>query len=260
MSFVLDFKESCPSISLKSRPTRVGPEWNLVQDFSEYIVELFKTRNNKLAIFYEPLLESGFPDIVVAEFSERVFDNWNEARTQLKPKDFKILNHIYTERGATIDCLASKLGYKQKDIEKVIQRLYEASLLKITKTNICPKKHSSVFGIKKLIAFEAKMNDWQTVFQQALTNKWFASEVYVLSPVSTPALKTIQYAEKNGIGIYTFNGIVNKVCLAEQRPIPSCYATWLFNEWIGRRLNQNCDYVSYRCTTANPAATKTIKP
>jgi predicted transcriptional regulator len=259
MSSVLNFTGDFPSISLKSRPTRIGPEWDLVKDFSEYIVDLFKSQGKELAVFYEPALASGFPDIVIAEFSKKAYSNWSEARFDLKPSDLKILNHIYGEKSLRLEDLTQKLGCPLKEAVKIIARLSDAELIYVENTSIKARKHTSVFGIKRLIALEAKMNNWQTAFQQALTNKWFASEVYILSPVLTPSNKIVEQAERNGIGIYTFTGIVNKVCEAEQRQLPECYAVWLFNEWIGRRLNQQAN-VSNRPSAIKSGTPRVIKP
>ena len=97
---------------------------------------------------------------------------------------------------------------------------------------------SEFFGVKKLIAVEAKMNNWAEVFNQAWLNQWFASESYVLSPVMRPEEKNLIRSEMLGIGIYvsSHHGI-KKIRPSSVNPMPSCYASLLFNEWIGRRLS-----------------------
>jgi hypothetical protein len=86
---------------------------------------------------------------------------------------------------------------------------------------------------------EAKISDWRGVIDQANMNRWFASESCVLSPVSKPSEQVINNAKANGIGIYAMPfGMQAKTVQKPERlsGLPVSYASWLFNEWIGRQI------------------------
>ncbi|MCL6592100.1 MAG: hypothetical protein K6U80_19405 [Firmicutes bacterium] len=82
------------------------------------------------------------------------------------------------------------------------------------------------------------MSNWTEVFNQARLNQWFASESYVLSQVLRPKEKNLICSEMLGVGIYVLSRKgINKVRPSSVNPMPSCYASLLFNEWIGKRLS-----------------------
>ena len=84
-----------------------------------------------------------------------------------------------------------------------------------------------------------EISDWTSVFRQANVNRWFASESCVLSPVSNPSVRVITKAQKKGIGIYSMpSGLCAKIIQKPERSggLPVSYASWMFNEWIGRQL------------------------
>ncbi len=60
-----------------------------------------------------------------------------------------------------------------------------------------------------IIAFEAKLQNWSSALKQAAGYKIFADESYVVLPASyaQPALKSKQYFETNGVGLYITNKI-----------------------------------------------------
>ena len=104
-----------------------------------------------------------------------------------------------------------------------------------------PSSIKKVYGIRKIKAIEAKISDWNNVFQQALMNRLFASESYVLTPVSKPSTPIFEHAKQNGIGIFSLPQ--GEKFKTKWKPkltsgLPVSYASWLFNEWIGRRLAQ----------------------
>ena len=80
------FDHNIKDIGLYTRPSTQGDELDLVEDFIEYYIHNFLKSNktNNLAIFVEPKVASGFPDIVFASYSPKILENWSEQRENLE--------------------------------------------------------------------------------------------------------------------------------------------------------------------------------
>ena len=118
------------SIGLKTRRQTQGKELELVKKFIEYYANKFESKrtNTKLAIFCEPYIESGFPDIVFAEYIEEVYSNWNDKREKLKTNDLKVLQHIITNKKITSKKIKSQLGLTgDNDLLPILEKLYDAN-------------------------------------------------------------------------------------------------------------------------------------
>ncbi len=239
MTTMLNFVATNPRIGLNTRSGCHGPESDLVHRFASAIVPSFQCRSRQkhLALFHEPALETGFPDLVITVYDPRRFENWPASRAALDIQDLKILNHLYHVGGSDSGGIGQQLGIDQRVVDRAVEHLHGAGLIRRFRHEWKPLPLSRTFGIKRLVAVEAKIADWQSVFQQASKNRWFASETYVLSPVNRPAIKTIERSKQLSIGIYTCNDAgITEVTSSARLPLPLCYATWLFNEWIGRSL------------------------
>lgn len=236
---ILSFSKENNSLGLTMRQAQPGPEAELVDLFVSQFYEKKEKVQKKYAVFFEPLLPTGFPDIVIAEYNEQAFSNWNDARRKLEIIDLKLLHHLYYAGGASSDQIFQQLGFSQGDLLYSLERLLDANLIRRNSQKWVPISLRKAYGIKSLHAIEAKIGKWDSVLNQAFLNKWFASESSVLMPVVTPSKQNQVRAAKQGVGIYTVAGNHKKILQfapAEKGNIPTCYASWFFNEWIGRKL------------------------
>jgi len=237
MKQVLVFDKSKPDIGLLTRKPKIGPEHKLVRRFTDFFTNSFKSKSTRLAIFHEPQLDSGFPDIVFVEFSPGVIDKWNDRRSSSQPMDIRILHYLYLVKGADSAFIERTLGINGRILLPSLERLLDSQLIYRKSGQWRTYSLTNIFAIRNIVAVEAKMNGWQSVFEQARINKWFASESYILSPIIQPNAKTLKTSNKLGIGIYTCNSDgVTKISESDRGSLPSCYASWMFNEWIGRSL------------------------
>ena len=97
------FDHNIKDIGLYTRPSTQGDELDLVEDFIEYYIHNFLKSNktNNLAIFVEPKVASGFPDIVFASYSPKILENWSEQRENLETNDLKVLSQLLMTKGST---------------------------------------------------------------------------------------------------------------------------------------------------------------
>lgn len=93
-----------------------GEEFTLVEQFIDFYCEQFLRNNKKcnLAIFIEPRVASGFPDIVFAPYLPSITDNWSDARRKLDVNDLKILSHLLFTNGVDGARLIAALKMPEK--------------------------------------------------------------------------------------------------------------------------------------------------
>lgn len=240
MTNVLEFSMNDPSIGLIVRSTRNGPELELTNMFLAQYKGRLSTLKRHYALFYEPLLPTGFPDIIVVSYNPKNFKSWNSERSNLTILDLKVLHHLYFVQGSSSENIENQLGIDSTTLFRVLERLLDSAMIRRTKKRWIPRSLRSRYAATNIQAIEAKVSDWQGVFRQASMNRWFASESCVLSPVQSPSSKVMNRAIKLGVGIYslTTGSPVKTVQKPVRGCLPSSYASWMLNEWIGRRLFQ----------------------
>ena len=234
------FSGSFPEIGYFSRTHTQGKEYEMVTRYVSYLIKKYdKLRNKRAAIFVEPQLDTGYPDIVVAEFSSVPTLSWKSARYGLTSTEIKILHYIQATKNVGIETISNTLGYPISSVEKSVRRLYKSGLINISKSgqyvrNIQLRKYCR---IKRIIAIEAKIDKWQEAIRQAENNTWFATESYILMNKSTCSTSIRELCRSKGIGIIYVNGTIKTDLLSDKREFPVSYASLQFNEWILRDVN-----------------------
>lgn len=238
MSQIMVFHTSRPDIGLITRTATKGKEYALVEQFVDYYCDNF-IRNNKktqLAVFVEPRIESGFPDVVFASYLPSITDNWSEKREQLDIFDLKLLSHLCYATETVGSKLITTLGFPEKQTISSLEKLMDAKLISYRQQSWRIRELRSIFSITKLIAVEAKINDINKVVEQTHLNTWFASHSYALTNSSRPQHETVRTFSKYGLGLYCKGAQFRKIVEAKQHALPSSYLSFQFNEWIGKTL------------------------
>lgn len=232
------FTEDNQNIGLHTRKKTQGAELELVNEFVGYYCTHFsktiKSRN--LAVFFEPRIVSGFPDIVFAEYSPSIVDYWSKARMNLDIFDLKVLLYLMNVRESNGSELLTKLRLPERQVIQSIEKLLDATLISRRQGCWKPCNSQKIFSIKKLMAVEAKIGDIQKVTEQSLINTWFASQSYALVDSSNPKDSTIKNLQKQGVGLYCKNKSFKRVIAARDFQLPSSFGSLQFNEWIGNHL------------------------
>lgn len=236
---MLIIKDNYVDIGLKYRTSIEGPELDLVKQFIEEIPKIFKSKNNKLALFIEPLIYGSYPDIVITEYNPKLIDTWNEKRNSLNDIDFKIFENIRLGDGLTSTELFKNTNFNYKILFECIEKLYDAGLINRQNGKWKSNPLKDIYSIKRLVSIEAKMKEWNTLLNQADANQWFVSESYALSSVKAPRESTINKFKDYGIGLYSLsNQKLVKLNEAKKQSLPKSYMSWMFNEWVGRYVSQ----------------------
>lgn len=125
MQPVLHFRRSVARIGLLVRRGTPGPERLLVQRFVRQVRREYSKTSRHLAVFQEPSLATGNPDVVIAEYNPRIFDNWSPRRSTLGQDDLKVLHYIFHVQGASSPDLEHQLGVRGSRLLQTIETLLE---------------------------------------------------------------------------------------------------------------------------------------
>lgn len=238
MSQVMIMKNCRPDIGLYTRPATLGDEYELVEQFIEYYCRTF-IRNNKktqLAVFVEPHIDSGFPDVVFASYLPSITDNWSDIRETLDIYDLKLLSYLCTAENAIGAKIISTLGFPERQTLTSLEKLMDAKLVSYRDRCWRVRELRDVFSLTKLIAVEAKLNDINRVVEQTYLNTRFASHSYALTNSAHPQEGTVKTFKRFGLGLYGKDSQFRRIVEAKQYTLPSSYLSFQFNEWIGKSL------------------------
>lgn len=228
------------SLGIISRRITKGEEFDMVREFIDYKKNLFKVSSRKnLAIFIETKINRTYPDIIFAEYDPRKYEKWNTARSNLTTIDLKILYFIFSKRGVTSQRIVKEISIKYKDLLQSLESLLDADIIMRKDNYWIIKNRADLFGVKKIETVEAKISKWEEVLQQAIINKTFASESFILSKRKhEPKVEVVQRISSFGIGIYLYdNSQFSCVVPAERSRFPSNYNSIYLNECIGKIIN-----------------------
>lgn len=228
------------SLGIVSRPITYGEEFEMVQQFIDFKKNSFKEQTNKqLAIFIETKINDAYPDVIFAEYDPCKYEKWNVSRKNLSTPDLKLLHYLYVNRDVTSRKIINDLSIQYKTLLHSLEALLDAGL--ISRSNECWNilDRENLFAVNKIEAVEAKISKWDAVMQQAILNKSFASESFVLSKCKRePNDDIVKRISSFGIGIYLFDDYhFSRVARAKRNRFPSNYNSVYLNECIGKILN-----------------------
>lgn len=230
------FKNTIQKIKFFSRTKTQGEELDMVEKYVYHIIKTNRRTKTNLAIFYEPQLEFGYPDLVLVEYKDCKSIQWNNIRENLDIIDLKILYEINRMKAVEIDDFVNILGYNKRVVKNCLIKLKKACLIKIHGERVRRLPLNSYSCINKIIAIEAKIDKWDAAIKQAKNSYTFATEVYVLLNKKKCTDSIIERCRKDGLGIILVNGKVENILKAAKNPYPVSYTSLLFNEWIQRYI------------------------
>jgi predicted transcriptional regulator len=201
----------------------------------------FITEEDSYILLQEPFTGFGYTDLVCIIWNKNSFNNWNMERNNLLIDDIRILHHLYRiKKYKSALELRTELGFSQKKIVSSLLKLFDAGLI-ISSSNdkykICKK--SDIFHIKKIISIEAKLQDWRRALNQTINNSYYSSESYTLFPENKISDRMIKNYNQYDVGIISFNESSRILKQSKKNTIPSTFNSWLFNEYIGRKIYGN---------------------
>ena len=238
---IIEVYNNYSSLGINSRPITEGEEFDMVKEFIDFKKDSFKPTSTKnLAVFIETKINDAYPDIVFAEYNPCRYEHWSTSRNNLSTADLKILHFMYSKRNVTSQRLIKELSIQYKTLLLSLEALLDAKLIVRKDGYWVIQNRADIFGVKRIEAVEAKIGKWNVAMQQAIINKAFASESFVLSKRKRePDSDVVQRMSTFGIGIYLYDS-EQFSCFAPARlnRFPSNYNSIYLNECIGRIINR----------------------
>lgn len=234
MAQIIIFNQSNPQIGYIARTSTKGEEFDMVNQYIKSIIGHYKKlKKKKAAIFIEPQIETGYPDIVIAEFYSS-FKYKNRYRETLKVEDLKILYHILQKKKTSVVQISEELGFSLDETKKSIKRLNLANMVQLTGNNQYVKNVplKNFYKINKIISIEAKLDKWSEALRQAENNIWFSSESFIMLNKTKCNDSIRKKCIESGIGVILVNGKTQIYLKGHLRKLPVSYASFQFNEWI----------------------------
>jgi predicted transcriptional regulator len=212
-------------------------EEKLLDNFIESgFFEKLKTKRYSYALIQEPYTGFGYADLVCLRWNNSIYDKWNSKRNRLLEDDIKILHYLYKcQKPKTFIQIEMDLGYKNKALYKIIDRLISAELITENKKN-CFKVRplNEIFFIYEIIAVEAKIRDWKKALEQSFNNVFFASKSFSLFPVETINENMLNAYDKTDVGVLSMGKHYREILKPRKMRIPASLTAWRFNEMLGR--------------------------
>jgi len=237
---ILVFENETLDINYKARKPTIGPELDLTNQFIASITQTYKSKSHNIALFVEPRISSGYPDVVIAEYHPKLMDSWVEERKLLTANDFILLSLLSNKKVMSFEQILGTTHLNNREILVSIEKLLDCKMIERKNKHWTLINKNNLFTIRKISAIEAKINNWQTALTQATLNIGYANESFILSNVQTPQNSTIEMIKECGVGIYNIQNEQAKiVCDAKLFPMAHNKTVWQFNEWIGRKLFEN---------------------
>jgi hypothetical protein len=208
-----------------------GPETELVEEYVESRLPP-PPRGQLRTVFVEPEIESGYPDVVAVYWHQATAKNWSRARAKLTKVDVRIAHFLAMVGASGIDDIRP---FFSRNLSTSLERLHGADVVRGTSKTWRLRPLLDVFAVRRLVAIEAKVDQWRRGLVQAVQNTWFASESYLLLPHVPAGSRLLEQALRLGVGVRTRDQKLDGPdWLARRDRIPKSYASWLFNEWAWR--------------------------
>ena len=134
--------------------------------------------------------------------------------------------------------IVRQLGVEYSMLLKSIENLLDANMIERKSGTWQIVNRDDFFAIKKIETVEAKVNQWNSALVQAVNNKRFSSECYVLSNTKQEPNEIVKEKfSEFGIGMYQQkNEKFKTIKKAKKNRIPNSYTSLLIEEIIGNVL------------------------
>jgi hypothetical protein len=221
---------------LKRRTLKAGPESRFLK--RAFDSGLVQDDAHPRLILKELILPTGIPDAVVFYHSDIQLDRVPPRRS-FSTIHLQIVAHLYDVGSATADELVVSLAIPRVCVETILRDLRDANLLTMRQGTAYRRSLNKVFAAHRIVAIEAKLQDWRKGLMQAAANFWFASHSYLLVPPLRCLDQILTEARKLGVGVLVFDeNNTRSAARPKQIRLPASYGSWLIHEWAMRRFAQ----------------------
>lgn len=188
-------------------------------------------------VFREPELPTGYPDLVAV--STRRSRIKARRRLALAAPHFRVLHHLHLVGKRRREDLSRELLVPIKQLNTLLSDLKKGRMVVEVHDGFAAKPLNRIFATTRIVAVEAKVSEWRAAMTQAVANRWFASESYLLIPKNRNIRTVVQEARLNKVGLMIWDTNSCKIVVrAPKQRLPISFGSWILNEWV---LNKHGD-------------------
>ncbi|HDR3493165.1 hypothetical protein [Bacillus cereus] len=219
-------------------------DWNteeeLVQQFIDSAHHLVK---GPIQILREVRTGYGIPDIVIVEYNPNVLKKRKQLTNKvLSDISLYVMAYLADRRWVSKETVGRAFNLTITKVMGVLRELLERNLIVMEENLVKARPRSEILAVKRLLVFEAKLNQWKVAIDQAERNLWFTNDSYILLPIKKEKLQVsiLQECEKRSVGL-TFLGIEEgpqiKLRPARKGIVNSPFL-WQVNEQVKEEKNE----------------------
>jgi hypothetical protein len=219
---------------LIQRRLRCGAELELVNRYlSSRLLDV--SASEQVTVLLEPKLPSGYPDILVLVWDRAAYERRAAHCEGLDSVSMRVLTLVQFSGEPTMSLVEYHLGRAGL---RAANSLLEKGLLRSAARGTLSGAFEQL-GLRRAVAIEAKIGKPHAAISQAIKNRTFATESYVLLD-QVPRKPVTSWAFEVGVGVMALVGEDLKVVLkATSTPIQSSVMAWRLDEWIRARQLPN---------------------
>lgn len=221
--------------SVQTLPHRLplpGPESRLLDSFLATFSPRLKA-GERLTIFREPRIESGFPDLVLVLWTPDGATKTNLFST-LSRAAVKLLHYLHLVGPTPTEVLVRDRGKRALTLLNLLKR---SSLVSETSRGWHAGSFRRRFRVREIVAIEAKISNWSSALRQAQLNTWFASRSYILVPGLPKSPAFVEAARRDNVGILVQSERPVVTLPAPRQSLPGSYVSWMLATWTLENCN-----------------------
>lgn len=224
MTKIFSYTSNKSGLGVGFRLPTAGPELCLVEDFLKSGLP-DPDPGQELTVLLEPNTGGSYPDILVIYWNLSRIKNIDQKRNKMSRQDLRIFHYILNNPGSSKD-----------NIRELFGRRFGSSLKHLCNEGIAYRRGERFYIYKKfergvvdrLVAIEAKIDDWKEGIRQASSLCWITDERYLLITDKRSREKIISAASEFGVGVIFQGDCLKKSVSSQRRP----YGYWYINEEI----------------------------
>lgn len=147
-----------------------------------FIRLLKETKQGNTYISDEFNARFGNVDIVKVKYENNIPLTKSQADILSNIAAARIVGYLHKNSARTLSYLIKNSGYTEEYILTVISKLKSTNIINEPKNNRYVIKEQFEFPKLVFNSYEAKLTDWQKAISQAIKNKAFSSESYIVMP------------------------------------------------------------------------------
>ena len=181
-------------------------EERFVDDFIVSGIKIFDTTRLDSTIIRELKTGYGRPDVVLIQYDGKLLNSGNLC-SPLSQLGTYAISFLSSRPWIRPDKLGAFLNVSKKKQTALIEELENHNFIMHNNNLIKSRPKSEIMGVKRVLTFEAKLQNWKEAVNQAERHLWFTNESYILMPYPSEKLVNIISSEcsRRGLGLCLFD-------------------------------------------------------